>query len=251
MVSQTRSSSNNIPSYTDTSTGLLTRILDWPQFPRNLFSSKHSRRSSDNRLRSVPPDPNLQARAPPPTGSDRSRSVGSEETLLVSNAIDDYTENARPGPGQHIAGERSHSTPTVLPVHTKPGQFDRASDPQGLSLLHLPKEPHVADIIFVHGLGGSSRLSWCRNKDPALFWPQEWLPLDQDVHQARIFSFGYNAFFHSSAQTSTLGVADFAKNLLYDMLYGRDQSGMSFELGRVSRTSVRNQLSWLRSRVFK
>ncbi|KAK2599454.1 hypothetical protein N8I77_011208 [Diaporthe amygdali] len=232
----------------NTLTGLLTRIIDWHQFPRNLFSSKHSRRSSDNRLRSVSPGPNLQARTPPPTEWDRSRSVGSEETLLVANTVQDCTESARPGPGQHNAGERSHSTPTILPVHTKPGQSDRASDPQGLSLLYSPKEPHVADIIFVHGLGGSSRLSWCRNKDTALFWPQEWLPLDQDVHQARIFSFGYNAFFQSSAQTSTLGVADFAKNLLYDMLYGRDQSGKSFELGRMPIIFVTHSMGGL---VFK
>jgi len=206
------------------------------QFPRNLFS-KHSRRSSDNRLRSVSPGPDLRARTPSPTELDRSRSVGSQETLLAVNTAENYTHSARPGAGPHSAGERSHSTPTVLPVHRKPSQSDRASDPQGLTLLHSPEEPHVADIIFVHGLGGSSRLSWCHNKDASLFWPQEWLPLDQDVHQARIFSFGYNAFFHSSAQTSALGIADFAKNILYDMLYGRDQNGKSFELGKVSRLS--------------
>lgn len=94
------------------------------------------------------------------------------------------------------------------------------------------------DIIFVHGLGGSSRLSWSFNKDLDLFWPQRWLPLDRDIHDARVFSFGYNAFFSSSAQAGTTGITDFAKNLLYDMLYGRDEIGESLRLGDVK------QLSW-------
>ena len=132
-----------------------------PQFSRNLFS-KHSRRSSDNRLRSVSPGPEPRARTPPPTELDRSRSVGSEETLLAANTAEHYTHSARPGAGSH--SERSHSTPTVLPVHRKQSQSDRASDPQGLSLLHSPEEPHVADIILVHGLGGSGMKDQQRKK---------------------------------------------------------------------------------------
>lgn len=100
-------------------------------------------------------------------------------------------------------------------------------------MLHAPNGPHVADIIFVHGLGGSSRLSWSKNKDLRLFWPKEWLPLDHDIQHARVFTFGYNAFFQSSSQSGTVGIADFAKNLLYDMFYGRDSHGESLYLGRV------------------
>lgn len=173
---------------------------------------------------------------PAPSTCGRSKSVGSDLTLLSAREEDSPTLSTRPGLGQHSASqEHSYSTPAVLPVRTKNGTPDRASDPHGLSLLHAPSEPHVADIIFVHGLGCSSRLSWSKNKDLGLFWPQEWLPLDSDVQRARIFSFGYNAFFQSSAQTGTIGITDFAKNLLYDMLYGRDNNGNSLHLGHVSR----------------
>lgn len=92
----------------------------------------------------------------------------------------------------------------------------------------------MADVVFIHSLGGSSRLSWSHNKDLRLFWPQEWLPLDQHVGQARLFTFGYNAFFHSSSQANTVGILDFAKNLLYDLLYARDASGHSLHIGNVS-----------------
>lgn len=91
----------------------------------------------------------------------------------------------------------------------------------------------MADIVFIHGLGGSSRLSWLHNKDLRLFWSQEWLPLDRDVEKARLFTFGYNAFFHSPSQANTVGIADFAKNLLYDLLYARHAAGHSFHIGHV------------------
>lgn len=130
--------------------------------------------------------------------------------------------------------DRSHSIPVALPSHTKAEPPDRASDPQGLTLLHEPREPPVADIIFIHGLGGSSRLSWSDNKDLQLFWPREWLPLDREVGKARLFTFGYNAFFHSPSQASAVGISDFAKSLLYDLLYGSDHIGDNFNIGNVS-----------------
>lgn len=125
------------------------------------------------------------------------------------------------------------TTTTALPSHTKPVAPDRASDPQGLTLLYEPEEPPVADIVFIHGLGDSSRLSWSHNKDLRLFWPQEWLPLDRDVGKARLFTFGYNAFFHSPFQANTVGIADVAKNLQYDLLYARHAAGHSFHIGHV------------------
>lgn len=91
----------------------------------------------------------------------------------------------------------------------------------------------VADLIFVHGLGGSSRLSWCKDHDVDRFWPLSWLPNDPVIRRARIFTFGYNADFRSSSQSPTLGIADFATALLFDMRYGRDQDGKNFELGQV------------------
>ena len=44
-------------------------------------------------------------------------------------------------------------------------------DPLGLQILQNPKNGRKVDIIFVHGLGGISRLNWSKNKDLELFWP--------------------------------------------------------------------------------
>lgn len=116
--------------------------------------------------------------------------------------------------------------PTVTPT--------RSSDPHGLTPLHSPAGAPVADIIFIHGLGGSSRLTWCMGKNLDNFWPKRWLPHDVDLQHARIFTFGYDADFKSSAQSPSLGISDFAKNLLYDMTYYRDEERGGPRLGEVS-----------------
>lgn len=74
--------------------------------------------------------------------------------------------------------------------------------------------------------------------DINLYWPVQWLPADPDVQQTRIFTFGYNADFRSSTQSVNLGISDFSKTLLYDMVYGRGQTGENFDLGRVSLGSI-------------
>lgn len=35
-----------------------------------------------------------------------------------------------------------------------------------------------------------------------------------------------------------MGIADFSKNLLYDMLYGRDHNGRSFGFGQVGHSQI-------------
>lgn len=209
------------------------------QFSRKLFS-KSGRRTSDN---NSPFSPSEASKHATTSTWERSQSIDSDSTLLSSNDADFRAASSIPMPVEcNKVSERSYSIPGALPTREQTGVPDRASDPQGLSMLHAPDGPHVADMIFVHGLGGSSRLSWSRNKDLKLFWPKEWLPLDRDIQQARVFSFGYNASFQSSPQSGTVGIADFAKNLLYDMLYSRDTRGESLHLGRV------RQLGTVRSR---
>ena len=88
-----------------------------------------------------------------------------------------------------------------------------APDPLGLNLVHASPNP-ILDIIFVHGLGGTSRGTWSWERNPSNFWPP-WLLDDSEFSAARIFTFGYNANF--SGQYTSLNILDFAKDLLFSM----------------------------------
>jgi hypothetical protein len=88
-----------------------------------------------------------------------------------------------------------------------------SSDNLGFTLIHTCPEPLV-DLIFVHGLGGTSRKTWSWQRDPQNFWPA-WLGRDAELCKSRIFTFGYNADF--SGQHTPLNILDFAKDLLFRM----------------------------------
>ena len=69
----------------------------------------------------------------------------------------------------------------------------------------------IADLVFVHGLGGGSRKTWTKDEDPSLFWPQEWLSQDDGFKDVRIHMFGYSSNWEKE---SVLNIHDFAKSLL-------------------------------------
>lgn len=106
----------------------------------------------------------------------------------------------------------------------------RTEDPLGLTVLHEPVLYRIADIIFVHGLGGSSRDTWSDGHDPQKFWPQKWLPAEPAIAQARILTFGYESRFPVGAT----GILDWATSLLFEMKYARDNNLQSLGLGQVS-----------------
>ncbi|TLS23922.1 hypothetical protein PpBr36_08240 [Pyricularia pennisetigena] len=116
----------------------------------------------------------------------------------------------------------------------------RSSDPQagdhgprGISVVHSPlNEPHRANIVFVHGLGGTSRKTWSKDADPALFWPLQFLPLESDLRMARILTFGYNADFQKPGSVNT-SVLDFAKELLFDLKHARNEQGEELDMEKV------------------
>ncbi|KAL8671569.1 MAG: hypothetical protein Q9168_003931 [Polycauliona sp. 1 TL-2023] len=117
--------------------------------------------------------------------------------------------------------------------HRRERSAERHADPLGLSVLYEPEEGEpIADIIFVHGLGGTSQKTWSRNRDTQLFWPQQWLPLEPGFEQARILSFGYNAHFASAGRENMLDIADFAKDLLFGMKYGLNENSEALEVGK-------------------
>ena len=88
------------------------------------------------------------------------------------------------------------------------------------------------DIVFIHGLGGTSRFTWSKYKNPELFWPLTFLPLEPDLCLARILTFGYNADFRRAGNAST-SVLDFAKDLLFDLKYAKDEQKKDLNMGNV------------------
>jgi hypothetical protein len=107
------------------------------------------------------------------------------------------------------------------------------SGPLGVTVVYTPDNAHKVDIVFVHGLGGTSRWTWSKNKSPELFWPLTFLPLEPDLCLARIMTFGYNAAFQKTG-SPTISILDFAKDLLFDLKYARDQDMQELEVGKVS-----------------
>ncbi|KAI0436723.1 hypothetical protein F4803DRAFT_207941 [Xylaria telfairii] len=99
----------------------------------------------------------------------------------------------------------------------------------GLHIIHQP-DYTVLDIIFVHGLGGHSKNTWSKDHDPSFFWPELWLPFEPDIASARIFTFGYNAAWRGATK-SVSSITDFAKELLFEMRFGKDRSGQDLKLG--------------------
>ncbi|KAI0802933.1 hypothetical protein GGR55DRAFT_663555 [Xylaria sp. FL0064] len=87
--------------------------------------------------------------------------------------------------------------------------------PYGLNLLYDAPDPLV-DLIFVHGLRGGSIKTWCKGDDLKFFWPQAWLPREEELRNARVHSFGYNADWADTKETE-LDLHDFGRALLTEM----------------------------------
>lgn len=60
------------------------------------------------------------------------------------------------------------------------------------------------------------------------------LPLEQDICDMRIFTYGYNAEFMKAGGRSYTSILDFAKNLLYDMKFFIDDAAADLSIGKVS-----------------
>ena len=55
------------------------------------------------------------------------------------------------------------------------GGSDSSKDlksPLGLTTLFDPSTAAIADLIFVHGLGGGSQSTWTKSDNPSLYWPR-------------------------------------------------------------------------------
>lgn len=80
-------------------------------------------------------------------------------------------------------------------------------------------------------------MSWSWNRDLDFFWPQEWLPQEPGLKNARILTFGYNAGLRSQSG-DIFNISDFAKDLLLQMKFGNDANVKSLNIGRVSSQEI-------------
>ncbi|KAH0555801.1 hypothetical protein GP486_006255 [Trichoglossum hirsutum] len=93
----------------------------------------------------------------------------------------------------------------------------------GLQLLYPSNEAGKAealkaDVVAVHGLNGDPENTWT-NHETGAFWLKDFLP--QDVPNARIMTFGYNADVAFGNTTSD--IIDHAKDLLSSLVDKREQ----------------------------
>ena len=71
----------------------------------------------------------------------------------------------------------------------------------------------TVELIFVHGLGGSSKETWTHSISNE-FWPS-WLQEDNRFNNVRISTFGYDAnFTNVLTPQNALGIPEFANQLL-------------------------------------
>ncbi|KAL2131706.1 hypothetical protein VTI74DRAFT_4725 [Chaetomium olivicolor] len=136
--------------------------------------------------------------------------------LLSEHADQGYIISPTTTPSNSLVN--SSSINNFIAVPSPPSQN---SNPQGLTLVHDSKAS-TADLIFVHGLGGSSWNTWCWDHNPELFWPA-WLKHEKGASHFRVFTFGYDANFRGPDRK--LGILDFARSLLVRMSgYGHASS---------------------------
>ncbi|KAK0732424.1 hypothetical protein B0T21DRAFT_195625 [Apiosordaria backusii] len=115
--------------------------------------------------------------------------------------------------------ERSYENttgPEITPcTRSATSTLNDEKGPLGLTTLYDPPSSTtpVADIVFIHGLGGGSRKTWSYSPDPKHYWPQAWLSTDKEFCDVRVHTFGYRADW-SQRRESILDIAAFAQSLL-------------------------------------
>lgn len=130
-------------------------------------------------------------------------------------------ERKEPGERSKSVPELRHVPPVVsspllsIQQHAGGSSKKKAKDPLGFNPVSSPRNP-IVDIIFIHGLGGSSYRSWSWDHDPRNFWPQ-WLSFEPELSNARIYTFGYTAGV--GGPSNMMNILDFAKDLLFKMKY--------------------------------
>jgi hypothetical protein len=155
----------------------------------------------------------------------------SESTSVTKSWLfqDELSERPK-GPQHQSTSCSSFSTLGLQLTQKNNSKKVPTPDASGLSLVHDCDNP-IADFIFVHGLGGSSKKTWSYDRDVRNFWPP-WLGSEVGLSNTRIFAFGYNA--HFKGESTSLSILDFAKDLLFQTrTYQHEQKDNDVPIGAV------------------
>ncbi|KAK7747569.1 hypothetical protein SLS62_009068 [Diatrype stigma] len=109
---------------------------------------------------------------------------------------------------------------------TDPESFDSSpnpSFPDGVKVLHDCPDADV-DICFVHGLTGDRESTWTA-RGQSKPWPQTLLP--PKLPNARILTYGYDAYVIKAGVVGDNGLSDHAMNLLHDLSMDRSTCNAS------------------------
>ncbi|KAK3897542.1 hypothetical protein C8A05DRAFT_38902 [Staphylotrichum tortipilum] len=188
----------------------------------NKYRHRHRRQPTDPPSPlppSTPATPEPTTLSPTPSNPSRASiltpstpSTANPATLSPSNTLDLQYDNKAPHTHLTLPLRTPSPLPTLTPSPTPPGPQTPLNTP-GLTLIHTPPSTS-ADIIFIHGLGGSSHGTWSWERKTENFWPR-WLKADQKLGGCRVFTFGYNAgLVGAGAGGDGMAVLDFAMGLL-------------------------------------
>lgn len=144
------------------------------------------------------------------------------------------------GSGEDCWSKQDHNDLSSSPSQISPSPARSVSqtasttptkNPLGLTVLHSPSGYAKADVVFIHGLGGSSQTTWSKDKDLDLFWPKTFLSTEKDINSARIMTFGYNSELFNGP--TSVSIVDFARDLLFNLRYSTGDGGHALHIGDV------------------
>lgn len=197
---------------------LLTLLKHRPRFTdgtRN--SSQHFRNALSPPLRSSVP---IASDSVP--GRSRTRSsLGHATALLQEHHI---TES----PSRIGSSSRRHRS--------------RRTNLHGLVLVYEPDQKPLADLVFLHAVGGSTQASWTARDTAESLWPSDWLPQDSTLAAVRILTFGYG---QSRDDVEALDFSGWAKELLLELRYKTGREDRPLNIGTVPLIFVSHSLGGL------
>ncbi|SPN97805.1 uncharacterized protein DNG_01317 [Cephalotrichum gorgonifer] len=121
----------------------------------------------------------------------------------------------------------STSSQTNTPISENPPVVRR----NGITVLSGNSQSLV-DVVVLHGLGGCPSETW-RHHATGFFWPWE---LRNDVADARVMLFGYNADTEQGFSTNLARIKDYARALLGDLVNKRQEDQALVEAAKAVTT---------------